>query len=103
MNRDYDWLMMVMGKLMRQCDRGLITRKEFNDELWLVLATHRRWVMSSTHYVRDGKYLRVNRADGKQGDIAITFTDQSEGEIRKIIQGMEENAEAMVRGKYTRP
>lgn len=57
----------------------------------------------STHYVRDGKFLRVNRADGKPGDIAITFTDQTEDEIRRIIQGMEENAEAVVRGKYTRP
>lgn len=41
MKRDYDWLMMVMGKLMKQCDRGLITVVEFNDELWLVIQQHR--------------------------------------------------------------
>lgn len=37
MNRGHDWLMMVMGKLMRQYDRGLISRKEFDDELWWLI------------------------------------------------------------------
>jgi hypothetical protein len=33
MRYDYDWLMMVMGKLMRQYDRGLIHRFEFDQEM----------------------------------------------------------------------
>lgn len=57
----------------------------------------------STHYVRDGNHLRRTRADGKQGDIVITFTTQTESEIKRIITNMEEVAEATVRSKYTRP
>lgn len=37
MNRDYDWLMMVMSKYMEQYDRGLLTKKEFDDEIGYVL------------------------------------------------------------------
>lgn len=41
MRYDYDWLMMVMGKLMRQYDRGLIHKGEFDQEM--SLAQVRYW------------------------------------------------------------
>lgn len=37
MKRDHEWLMMAMSKLMKQYDRGLVTRKEFDDELWWLI------------------------------------------------------------------
>jgi len=33
MKRDYDWLMLVLGKLMNQYDRGLIHKFEFDREM----------------------------------------------------------------------
>lgn len=41
MKWDYEWLMMVMGKLTRQYDRGFIVKDEFDEEMWIVIALHR--------------------------------------------------------------
>lgn len=78
MKRDYDWLMMVMGKLMRQCDRGLISRKEFNDELWFVVNSHRRWVMED---------IGISITDIPKGATVVFFVDFGTRELYATVDG----------------
>lgn len=41
MKWDYEWLMMGMGKLIRQYERGLVVKSEFDDEMWIIIMLHR--------------------------------------------------------------